>query len=528
MSDIGRNLEIKKQIIRIVSIALFMLAVFLYGFSKLIKINYLCFSQPKISIIFLAFSFLAVTFTIVLYVFTLMKEIKIEHVFIFSMIVLTLLYMFFFLPVSVPDEQTHFASVYRMSNYFLLNFQQVGSQGVYMRKVDVDFLGIMNTKLSEQNYRAVIQNASWYSNDNTMMEYHAKAVMTAPVGYVASAVGIAIGRLINLGAVPLFYLGRLFNSAAFILLVYFAMKKMPFGKIFILVVCMLPMTLHLCASYSYDCIILGLAMLFVAEILSIIYGKNTTRSQIIICCILAFLLAPSKLVYFPIVFMALLIPADTLRRLYKRPWLLKMSIIISGFVGFLIFQASAIFNGGNTCNTVVWSDKYISWANEKGFSVSWVLHNPIHTLTMIANTFITRSDFYFMSAFGGSLGWFQIPLPMYLYLPFALLLILSFFRRRDEKCVFRFSERCWILVLSFCTVILIIMSMFLTWTPQSCSSVEGVQGRYFLPIFPLLFLVFRNNMVVAEKRLDRHIMFCIGPLNIFVLAYAFLYVFHVL
>lgn len=117
---------------------------------------------------------------------------------------------------------------------------------------------------------------------------------------------------------------------------------------------------------------------------------------------------------------------------------------------------------------------------------------------------------------------------MYLYLPFALLLILSFFRRRDEKCVFRFSERCWILVLSFCTVILIIMSMFLTWTPQSYSSVEGVQGRYFLPIFPLLFLVFRNNMVVAEKRLDRHIMFCIGPLNIFVLAYAFLYVFHVL
>lgn len=39
----------------------------------------------------------------------------------------------------------------------------------------------------------------------------------------------------------------------------------------------------------------------------------------------------------------------------------------------------------------------------------------------------------------------------------------------------------------------ILTSMFLAWTYNDILSIQGVQGRYFIPIAPVLFLVFRIN-----------------------------------
>ena len=40
--------------------------------------------------------------------------------------------------------------------------------------------------------------------------------------------------------------------------------------------------------------------------------------------------------------------------------------------------------------------------------------------------------------------------------------------------------------------------MLLTWTPRGYVSIEGVQGRYFLPFMPALMLVARNRRLTWE------------------------------
>ena len=75
-----------------------------------------------------------------------------------------------------------------------------------------------------------------------------------------SALGIVLATLLNLGSFPLFYLGRFFNLLMFAALAYFAVRITPVGKNAMMVAGLLPMTLHLASSYSYDAGIMGFGL----------------------------------------------------------------------------------------------------------------------------------------------------------------------------------------------------------------------------------------------------------------------------
>lgn len=54
-------------------------------------------------------------------------------------------------------------------------------------------------------------------------------------------------------------------------------------------------------------------------------------------------------------------------------------------------------------------------------------------------------------------------------------------------------RRCWsvaALGIFFCTLLLVSYSLYVYFTPYMSPTVKGVQGRYFLPVLPLLLLPF--------------------------------------
>ena len=40
--------------------------------------------------------------------------------------------------------------------------------------------------------------------------------------------------------------------------------------------------------------------------------------------------------------------------------------------------------------------------------------------------------------------------------------------------------------------------MFVGWTPYGKSTIEGIQGRYFIPVISLLFMCFNNKLIYGE------------------------------
>ena len=60
---------------------------------------------------------------------------------------------------------------------------------------------------------------------------------------------------------------------------------------------------------------------------------------------------------------------------------------------------------------------------------------------------------------------------------------------------------------------------------MTSDTILGVQGRYFLPLLPAVFLLLRSDAIQVAGSIDRHIVFLGGALNVFVLAYCFLLIF---
>jgi len=110
----------------------------------------------------------------------------------------------------------------------------------------------------------------------------------------------------------------------------------------------------------------------------------------------------------------------------------------------------------------------------------------------------------------GVLGWLDTPLSRkdaawYICLCFASVLIL--FRRKAPSNALGFKgkyslelpavTRLFLLAVVLILVILIAISQYLSWNPVGVISLEGIQGRYFIPLFPVMLLAFYRALPVS-------------------------------
>ena len=99
-------------------------------------------------------------------------------------------------------------------------------------------------------------------------------VQTTPLAYVPQALGMTLARVLGFGSMGLLFLGRFMNLVFYVAMTYLAMKRLPFGKEVLFGVALLPMTLHLTGSMSYDTVIMGLAFYFTATCLDSMHMKK--------------------------------------------------------------------------------------------------------------------------------------------------------------------------------------------------------------------------------------------------------------
>ena len=382
---------------------------FLYGAVKLHSVGYPSPTGQLIIGIFLTAGVLGIGFIVLLHWLSWFRRFSLERLFLISMIVLSLAYMLLFPPVTVPDEQAHYISAYRMSNFFLFHWGQWGNPDVLMRAADFNFFDQFDSNgyVSGETYRLLADNFSLFADSTEQVIYSADAVTNVPLGYLASALGIALGRLFHLGGVPVFYLGRMFNMAQYIVLAYFAMRRIPFGKAALFIISMFPMTLHLCASYSYDCMIIGVSMLFVAEVVRMICGDSVRRGQLILCAVYCFVLAPSKLVYTPLLFLVLLIPGAKLKGVFRRRPA-QSDLDCSRYRGPAHWTAWLTCQlCGRRCGLLY------RLGGRAGLQPELGAAQHCQDSSDFPQYVIGQTDYYFNTMLGGQLGWFQLHIPGY-------------------------------------------------------------------------------------------------------------------
>lgn len=434
------------------------------------------------------------------------------------LICLGLLYSLVFAPSTVPDEMYHFEASYNLADQLM--FLAPTDTSMLVRADDARLISDLfagDNRLTAGLYEAV-SGASFFVQNSALVEIAPVAAFdiggNPPQLKIAPALGIIVAQLFHLGSYPLFYLGRLFNFAFFVTLVFFAVRITPVGKRAMMMVSLLPMTLHVASSYSYDAGIIGLSFLLTSLCLKAVYGEGLLGVRLCIgIAVVAVLLAPCKVIYILIAALVLFIPAKRFTT-PRNAAAFKVGVILLCFTAILILRMASLASlagsdGGSSLD---------SRGVETGtfYTLGGLLSDPVNTVLLFVRTFDVMGDTFIKTVVGGSLGWFQPELaaPWYIVMPFLGLLILSTFRTPEDRVEIPLRHR--VLAFGVASVgwLAVMLSMALGHTFQTEDVILGVQGRYLIPLLPLLLIAFHGKTVSVEKDTTSLLLWCTALFNV--------------
>lgn len=468
-------------------------------------------SAGFISTIGIVLIILTVIFMVLISYLLFIKKIKVEKAFLVSGLCLGLAYICLLTPYSGYDEPAHIDTAYRYSDSIMFKGHSTESGG-YLRRGEDSTAGLTYGKTTVTQYKTVIDNFFDMSDDNTLVDVQGRDVSQAPYVYLPSALAITISRIIHLGQIPTLYLGRFFNLMAFLLIVYLAIKKMPIGKTTMLIVALLPMTLHQAASFSYDSVINGLAFLYTAYCLYFAYSeKEKSKKDIIMLFLVGVLLAPLKMIYVLVCALALIIPKKNFSS-NKKYYKILIGLIVCVLASYLLVNLI------DTLRIVNDTDSKSAFSDVPAYSFGDIINSPtIFIQLFINNLKVMTVNFIYLAINGLYLVNIN---PVYT-IAFIVLLVLSSFRQDNEKQYISGMNKI-IMFMIFIGIFFAIHVVGFTWTQKGAPIIEGVQGRYMIPVLPIAFLMIRNSTLTYKKNIDNKLVFSLCALQVITLWSAFI------
>ncbi len=490
---------------------------------------------------------------------------KLPGLFFGTVMCLGILYMLVLAPLSAPDEVSHYISAYELSNYFLGlpgtdedGYIYIRAEDDWVEDVNQEFRDwkekskqesldgengetnagkpiILGQTLKEETYVAIHdggasgkQNAE-ASADNESAEGSAgtdssgktaglrvsrqPSVRTTPLAYVPQALGFTLARTLGLNSIALLYLGRFFNLLLFAAVGALTIKRLPFGKNVFFGVSILPMSLHLAASLSYDVVILAFTGYFTAVCLDLAYKAETVKvKDVIALAVVMAVMGPCKMVYGAIAGFCLLIPVKKFGNRGK--WTISAATVLGSFLA-----AMAVVNLRTVAMYTQESDSYVAWAEEAGYSFAELIHQPVRVLQLFYNTVAWQGESLYSGILGESLGNRDAVLntPYVVILMLTACLVLLALKKPGEEIFMKIKDRLWIWFICLVIFAALMFSMLLAWTPKSSNMVQGVQGRYMLPLLPIFLFTLKSKKVVRTTADDRLILYTMVAADVYVI-----------
>ena len=185
-------------------------------------------------------------------------------------------------------------------------------------------------------------------------------------------------------------------------------------------------------------------------------------------------------------------------RKYKRFFILSLLIFLLISCGW-IFYTKIILKMISHSNASVPKYRIPQKVDTK---LSFILKNPVNFIPIYFKTLLYKSDFYVRTFLGCSLGYFHIQINMISTIVYAILLIFSIFITQESKECDRKTK----IVNSIIFVVIfniILLGLYIGWGIITDITIEGVQGRYFIPIAILLLLIpIRKDQKIKMKNVD--------------------------
>lgn len=412
---------------------------------------------------------------------------KAENLFWILALVFGLAFIVTIPPFQVMDEEAHFYRAYQIGQGQFWPERRGNSLGGELPKSlpalrqpfeRLGFHAERKTDLGELKSAWGVPLQKW---DRAFLSFSTTA-RYPPLPYLGGGIAAAIGDALEIRPLATHYLGRLLHLLLWIAVMYAALRITPVFRWLFLCFALLPSSVYLASGVSADGLNNALCFLFSACLFRLALGTETALGfrQWAVFTFLALLLAASKPGYVLLAAAFAIVPARKFSGL-KWPVLFALSAILA--IGLQVFWLSL----DGRAEVPLRSEVYMSYSIQKDFA----LHHPLIFIRLVVDSFLDYG-LGIVGGFVGRFGWTEYGVPSWLLVVIPLGLI-AIALRDGGRIEIRPWQKLWAAGVTIGLFLFICLSQFLTWTPVGIPIIQGLQGRYFLALAPLGFLIFQNR-----------------------------------
>lgn len=465
--------------------------------------------------IILGLSIVAVFLVIIVTFKVMLKE---EYIFLLLAIPFVLGMLVLWPGNAVYDEARHYHTIYYYSNAFLGCGAEDSFTQIKMRECDIinsKELDELSTPINAQAQKYYYYiGKMWDKADNKeMVAVDISNMSVVPDGlfiqYTPGIVGMSIARVLGCNHFWMMTITRLGIIGFYLLLCFYAIRKIPVLKTMVALVAALPVNLYQVSGISYDSFTFAVGIVVFAFIIRLWYSE-LSKNEWFILGVFVFLLGNCKGgVYLTLILLMILIPKEKYR---QKKWLKFGSILgvagvsmLGGFFSTIMswINMSVVRNVetpnvgiSNVVETLNTSESVV-----QRLSPGLVVNEPVRFTEMFVQTMIERMDIYLGQLLGYRTAWSNQPMDLVVLIPFLVLVILAVINREGEE--FKIGSIAKTGIFAILLFELIGMHIiFLAETPIYYATIVGFQGRYFVSFLPCILLLFRNEFLVYKGKIQ--------------------------
>ena len=424
------------------------------------------------------------------------------------------IYSIVMIPFSVQDEPSHFATAYLVSNEIMGKQKYITGEEVAISQSAIHRMNWGGS--AQEQYQFWCDSSYTGHSDDNMSSARLYSVDPNIPRYVywIPGFGITIFRLFHAPYQLIVLSGRWMNLLMCAILLLVAIRLNWGMRRSIIAISFLPVSSWLFASYSYDAWNLSWMILMFSFCMYCMRKNGTIGwKEILSFSCIAAITIPVKMIYIFMLFMVFLIPVQKWRNHWKT-W-------ISFIAGTLLVFMSLWYTRMHSAIAYATTDRVDNRSITEGtaqlqsFTVSWLITHPMDTIKMYMYALYNHSEHYIYTSICG--GWDGEAI--YYYIAYAILfLMLVVFATDLSGEHIGIKKR--IISLGICIVqFFVILTTFIlvyTHIPNdgSVADIQGVQGRYFLPILLFLPLIIKNKVIQVEEKNKKYVLAALVVLNL--------------
>ena len=443
----------------------------------------------------------------VLYYIIFIRKAAVEKIYLAAAIFTGVMFMLVLTPFSSADEDNHYI---KCASYVGLELpfeeaDQTDSEMITNR--DLRDIKAGNYIWFVKNIFADGQNNSGMVFENPDIDYTDQMI----VFYFPAVIGMAIAKGLGLGVAATCMIARIFMLTVYCLITYFAIKKVPVWKPLFAVIMLMPSVMQRVSTVTHDAVIFSVVFLFIAYIIRFAHGKDLIRPKdAVIMTVAGMLIAIARGgAYIPLLLLLFLIPKECFGKKVKYRAVVVSAMAVAA-VAFLIGNPGLLGDVGasNTSET-------LSWIDERSYTLKDVISKPVNSVRVLINTLYLCGGKYLTEMIGNGYGWLQIYTSEIWVVAYAIIIMTAILNYNSDIYFLGKKNKVIATVSVVFSTGLILLSMWICWTPISYGWIAGVQGRYFIPLLIPLCMILKSDKMVIKPDVTKIIIFSSIMIHVF-------------